>query len=291
MISIYYAEQIRRIEEKGIVIMRDVTAFVSYGRDTIWPYFTLALCDSGSTRALYDMQEIVHSVNDIACIMPGHMHRPLESSEDFKMTFFVLSRKFYEEFKYRTFSHDADKFNITPICHLKPEQAQHMISLTNQLETIAGYTEEELPHRKEMIFAILAVGYEFLNFYRREQDMNWTESRHQQLFMHFSELVVAHHRKSRDVKFYADLLHLTPKHLTKLICTYTGGMTPASWIDQYVVAQAKHLLTTRHFSVKETAYQLGFTESASFCRFFKRIAGLTPNEYTRRTAYPLSATI
>ena len=284
MISIDYAEQIRRIEEQGIVVMRDVTAFVSYGRDTIWPYFTLALCESGTMRALYDMQEAVHSVNDVACIMPGHLHRPLESSEDFKVTLFVLSRKLYDEFMYHTFSHDANKFNITPICHLTPEQAQHMMSLTDQLEIIAKHSEAELPHRQEMLISILSVGYDFLNFYRREQDKHWGNRRPQQLLNRFCELVVEHFRESREVQYYAELLNITPKHLTKTVSRYTGGVTPVAWIDQYVVAQAKNILTTQHLTVKETAFRLGFNESGSFCRFFKRVTSLTPREYLKKTS-------
>jgi len=284
MVSIDYAEQIRRIEEKGIVIMRDVTAFVSYGRDTIWPYFTLALCESGSMRSLYDMQESIHNVNDVACIMPGHLHRPLESSDDFKVTLFVLSRKLFDEFKFHTFIHDADKFNITPICHLTPEQAQHMISLTDQLDIIANHSESELPHRKEMLISILSVGYDFLNFYRREQDRHWNDRRPQQLFNRFCELVVDHFRESREVQFYADLLHITPKHLTKTIRKHTGGTTPMAWIEQYVVAQAKSILTTQHMTVKETAIRLGFNESASFCRFFKRATGYTTRQYLKKTS-------
>ncbi|MBQ1858726.1 MAG: helix-turn-helix transcriptional regulator [Paludibacteraceae bacterium] len=33
------------------------------------------------------------------------------------------------------------------------------------------------------------------------------------------------------------------------------------------------------FAVKATAYQLGFSEPASFCRFFKRVTGTTPQQF------------
>ena len=281
MTSYDYFEQIQHIEERGIVIMRDVTAFISYGKDTIWPYLTLALCESGSMRSLYDMQETVHTVNDVACIMPGHLHRPLECSDDYKVTIFFISQKLYNELPFQAFSHDADKFNITPVCHLTPEQAKHMMDITDLLEIIVNHTEAELPHRRKMLFSILSIGYEFLNLYRREQDKDWNERRPQQLFNRFCELVVAHYRESREVQFYADMLHVTPKHLTKTIRNHTGGTTPMAWIEQYIVAQAKNILVTQHMTVKETAYRLGFDESASFCRFFKRVAGVTPREFLK----------
>ena len=35
-------------------------------------------------------------------------------------------------------------------------------------------------------------------------------------------------------------------------------------------------------TVKETAYQLGFSATASFCRYFKRATGIYPQEYKER---------
>ncbi|MBP3755926.1 MAG: hypothetical protein J6I61_01425 [Prevotella sp.] len=87
--------------------------------------------------------------------------------------------------------------------------------------------------------AQLAVGYEFLNYYRCDQDRQWAENRYADTFNCFCDLVVKHYRESREVKYYASLLNLTPKHLSKVIRTVTGGLSPVEWIEQYVTAQAK----------------------------------------------------
>ena len=87
-----------------------------------------------------------------------------------------------------------------------------------------------------------------------------------------------HYRESREVKYYAALMNLSPKYFSKII-TEAAGMSPADWIEQYVVAQAKLMLHTQPFTIKETAFRLGFDESASFCRFFKRVTGLTPQQF------------
>jgi len=280
MTSKDYAEQLQQIEERGIVVMRNITGFISYGQETVWPYTTLLLNHSGTVRAMYDMQELIHGPNDIACILPGHMHCPLECSEDCNVTIFVLSQGLHKALWFHHFSHDAFKFNFAPTCHLTPEQAKHMMALADQVEIIANHTEAELPHRKEMLLAILSIGHEFLNLYRREQDKDWEKQRDAQLFSRFSELVVEHFRESREVKFYAKLLDLSPKHFSKII-TDAAGMSPSDWIEQYVVVQAKMMLSTQPITVKETAYRLGFDESASFCRFFKRVAGVTPREFIK----------
>ena len=138
----------------------------------------------------------------------------------------------------------------------------------------------EVPHRYQTLLAQLAVGYEFLNYYRYEQDKQWKATRHVEIFNHFCELVVRHYRESREIKFYANLLNLTPKHLSKVIRMATNGLSPAEWIEQYVIAQAKRLIATRATqTLQETAYLLGFSEPISFYRYFKRVTGMTAKQY------------
>ena len=82
------------------------------------------------------------------------------------------------------------------------------------------------------------------------------------------------------MKFYANLLHLTPKYLSKVIRAATGGLSPGEWIEQYVTAQAKRLIEIGATpTLQETAYMLGFSEPTSFYRYFKRVTGMTAKQY------------
>lgn len=277
-----YAQQLQNIEQTGLVVMRDVSRFSAYHTEIVCPHMALMIVERGSTRVLYDMQEKTQRQYDIACLLPGHLLNPMESSDDFKASIVVLSHQLYKNLQFHVFSHDYNKFNFAPISPLTPEQAENMLTVIHQLEIVAGHTEEELPHRYKMLLSLLAVGYEYLNLYRRRQDLQWADNRHVDLLNRFCDLVVDHYRESREVKYYAALLNLTPKYFSKVIASLTGGQSPADWINQYVASQAKHIISTQHLSVKETAYRLGFSESASFCRFFKRITGLTPQEYKNK---------
>jgi AraC-like DNA-binding protein len=87
------------------------------------------------------------------------------------------------------------------------------------------------------------------------------------------------------VKFYAEMLHLHPYHLTRAIREASGGQSPAQWIEQYVVTLAKKMIETHpNQSLKQTAYQLGFTEPTSFYRYFKHATGITAKEYRNSLA-------
>lgn len=271
---------IEEVEHSGILIVREMHRFFNLNEDFVFPHIILTLCLSGSARAKYDMRVITHRKNDLAFIMPGHVMHPMDCTDDFTYALFFISPKMFDDLRFHTFSHDYEKFNYAPVCSLTDEQAAHLLTIVDQLIVIANHTDKELPHRYQALLAQLAVGFEFLNYYRREQDRQWSENRHAELFNHFCDLVVKHYRESREVKYYASLMNITPEHLSRGIRAATGGLSPGLWIEQYVTAQAKRLIETHATpTLQETAYMLGFSEPTSFYRFFKRVTGMTAKQY------------
>ena len=276
---------IKEVEQYGILIVREALRFFNIDEDFVFPHITITLCLSGSARAMYDMRMITHHKNDLSFIMPGHIMHPIDCTDDFSYTVFFISPKMFDDLRFHTFSHDYEKFNYAPHCSLTDEQAAHLLAIVDQLIIIANHTDEDMPHRYQTLLAQLAVGYEFLNYYRHEQDRHWTAKRNVQIFNRFCDLVVNNYRKSREVKYYADLMNLTPKYFSKAIRTATEGLSPVKWIEQYVTAQAKRLIETHTAqTLQEIAYMLGFSEPTSFYRYFKRVTGMTAKEYRDSTS-------
>lgn len=98
-----------------------------------------------------------------------------------------------------------------------------------------------------------------------------------ELFNRFMMLLEKDYKQSRDVNYYADLMHITSKYLTNIVRQVTGH-TPKSIIDQYVILQLKMQLKRTGQSVKEIAWEYHFTDVSFFCRYFKRHTGLTPQQ-------------
>jgi len=275
--------QLRQLEHSDIVIVRDMPRFFDYNEDFVFPHTVLTLILSGSARAMYDMRVITHKKNDLSIILPGHIMHPMDCTDDFTYAVLFISPKMLDDLRFHIFSHDHEKFNYTPVCSLTDEQAAHLLAILDQLAVIASHTDKQLPHRYQTLLAQLAVFYEFLNFYRSDQDRQWTENRHADIFNRFCDLVVKHYRESREIKYYADLLNLTPKHLSKIIRTATNGLSPVKWIEQYVTTQAKRLIESgATATIQETAYMLGFTEPTAFYRYFKRVTGMTAKQYREK---------
>lgn len=271
---------LKDVEQSGIVVVREMRRFARLNEDYVFPDVVLTLILSGSARAKYDMQVITHRKNDLAIILPGHIMHPIDCTDDFTYAMLTISSKLFDDLRYHTFSHDSAKFNNAPVCSLTDKQATHLLAIVDQLDIIASLNGEEMPHRYQTLLAQLTVGYEFLNFYRYEQDKEWTANRHVEIFSRFCDLVVKHYRESREVKYYADLLELTPKHLSKVIRTAANGLSPSEWIEHYVTTQAKRLIATHATqTLQETAYLLGFSEPTSFYRYFKRVTGMTAKQF------------
>lgn len=98
-----------------------------------------------------------------------------------------------------------------------------------------------------------------------------------ELFNRFMMLMERDYKLSRDVNYYADLMHITSKYLTNIV-RQVAGHTPKTINDQYVILQLKMQLQRSSQSIKEIAWEYHFTDVSFFCRYFKKHTGLTPQQ-------------
>ena len=271
------------VEEKGVWIEPCKHRFTAFNTDVSFSFVIMTLCLSGTARALYDQREMTHRKNDLALLLPGHVMRPLECSEDYTYARIAISRAMIERLRPQLFSHDYMKYGTSPVFSLTDEQAKRLLQVLEHMAFTAAHSELEMTHRNHILLAQMAVGYEYINYYRKEQDRLLPPDNNAGIFSRFCDLVVEHYHESKEIQYYASLLDLHPKYLSRVVRTATNGVTPGQWIDRYVVAQAKRLIVANpELSLKEIAYELGFSEPTSFYRFFKRVTGLTANEFRHK---------
>ncbi len=85
------------------------------------------------------------------------------------------------------------------------------------------------------------------------------------------------------VQYCANQVCLSPNYFSDLIKKETGK-TAQEYIHLAVVERAKELLAENNQTVSEIAYELGFNYPHHLIRMFKRVVGMTPNEYRKRIA-------
>jgi len=276
---------IRFVEQKDLVVEKEICGFAVKGVDMSFPHVIILLCLRGYASAMYDMREEHVAKNMLSVIMPGHILRPMDWSDDFAYMRIAISTEILGEVKNHILGHEYDVFHKSPSCQLTDVQAQRVKALAEVLSAIAQHDMNELMLRRQMLQIQLAIAYEFIHYYRREEDKLLEKTKYVDVYNRFTDLVVAHYKENRNVNFYASMLNYDQQYFTKLFRKLSGGVSPLEWIQQYVVTQAKLLMDANpKQTVKETAYQLGFPTTANFCRYFKRATGIYPQAYKDREA-------
>jgi len=278
-----FEEALRTIEKSEMIVLRDIHSFPVYGQDIIFPYLMIFICHAGSSRALYDMQDIRFRKNEVAIILPNHIIHPIESSPDYTITVIIHSLAFEQEMTRRRMTHDHNKFHEIPACLLTDEEMAQYTKAVDMLELISNTPVSRYPHRHDMLMAQTDIMVEMLDACRREIDEEErANNRNRSVFNTFCNLLAAHYREQHEVAFYAEKAHLTTRHFSVLI-KEIAGMSASDYIEQYLASQAKTLLFSRpDLSVQQISDYLGYADSPSFCRFFKRKTGMTPNGFREK---------
>ena len=132
---------------------------------------------------------------------------------------------------------------------------------------------------RAMILAYYSQLHKFLE--NNKEISHYKNSRQEQIFKKFLDLLDEHYMNSRAVNFYADKLGITPKYLSSTTITFTG-ISASKIIDDFVVFQIKQHLYINTKSVKEISKLLNFQSQSFFGRYFKRITGMSPREYINK---------
>ena len=97
----------------------------------------------------------------------------------------------------------------------------------------------------------------------------------------FKELIAANYKTNAFVSHYAEILNVSPNHLTKSVTAITGK-TPTQLIDELLMLEAKVLLYQSQLSISEISYELGINDPSYFGRMFKKYTDKTPSEFRKQ---------
>lgn len=98
------------------------------------------------------------------------------------------------------------------------------------------------------------------------------------LYNQLLSLIADHYQQAHDVRYYADLLCITPRYLSQ-VTDRAVDRSPKQVIDNYLLQASKVLLRSSRLTIQEVASRLGFASQAAFGRFFRQHTQTSPSEY------------
>lgn len=109
---------------------------------------------------------------------------------------------------------------------------------------------------------------------------NGVKDRSSEYLERLMTLLVEHYRSERSVEFYAEKMHISPKHLSRVIRNLTGRSVH-QWIDEFIILEIKNLLRYSSLSIQQISYELNFPNPSFMGQYFKRVTGMTPGQYKK----------
>jgi AraC family transcriptional regulator, transcriptional activator of pobA len=243
-------------------------------------YYGVGLTTEGTSVLKTDLTTYDIAPNSIAAIAPHVIKQWVMRSADYKSYTVFFKKELLLQFnKQQNFLNEFTFFNSNEqhVLHATNEQAQHvqnnLLLLHDFLNGLHPYKTELIAHQLCIVLYTLQDYFQQINFIR-----NANITRSQMLATDFKNLVSKYFRQEHGVKFYAQQLHVSAKHLSETIKQETSK-TAGEWIDENILLEAKVLLSDNNVTISQVADMLNFTDQSSFGKFFKNLSGQSPKEY------------
>ncbi|MFB9055172.1 helix-turn-helix domain-containing protein [Mariniflexile ostreae] len=101
----------------------------------------------------------------------------------------------------------------------------------------------------------------------------------------FRVLLQKEYKNSRNVSYYAEALHVTPRRLTEITESWFGKPAKQIIIDK-IISESTRELKHSNLTIAEIAHEVGFSDEGNFSAFFKKHTGNSPSDL-RKAEYAI----
>lgn len=251
--------------------------------------FVFMFCVEGRVRLSINLKEFDMEKDQLTLIVPGYIGQLVdydhEKADEIHFIMVGISRRFMLRLNLdlnRLYS-DGSTYMENPCIRLNEEQknlAYNYLKLAKALITSSVANMRQCFGSLIASLFFLAEGAYSRQVELSRQSAQPEVSRADVVFNRFIRLLSEYHLQERNVAFYSEKLHLSPKYFSKLIKQSSGRSAP-EWIDSYVILEAKNHLKYSNMSIKEIVYRLHFSDQPTFTKFFKAHTGMTPAQFRK----------
>lgn len=167
----------------------------------------------------------------------------------------------------------------TPALNL---EAKNIKSIESNFRNINNEYYDNLPYKKQKIASLISTVYiDLARHYNTVSTVKTTTSiTYAETLRTLEKNIEIYFKKQKSAIFYANALHITPKHLNR-ITKATLGKTTTDLITERLILESKRLIVHSKNSLQNISELLGYKDYAYFSRVFKRKTSMTPLEFKK----------
>lgn len=264
-------------------------ATLTHGNITEWTdeaevlnYGVIMICRSGNAALQVNFNSYTLHEGAVITLFPNDVVRATDVSPDFTIETLRYDASILRE--------ASLQLEHTVYSQLRQDRCRHesktLTEIINAMFSLLRlyFVQQECTCLDQLVLLQLKAFFlgfhDYLQRFPEEKPEETGSRRMRELFDKFMNALESRYRESRDVAFFASLLHITPKYLNTIVQRITGH-NAKTVIDHYAVLQLKLTLKSSDLTVKEVAWQHHFSDVSFFCRYFKQHTGMTPQQFRK----------
>lgn len=137
---------------------------------------------------------------------------------------------------------------------------------------------EMLDNKGQSAYMLQLIGTFITKIATRQFESPGLSKNYDPLVISLIALIEKNFKERLTTEAYAKLLHVSPRSLQDHVKKASGSSVPLLQKDR-ILKEAKKLLCTTDLNINEISMELGFTDSAYFCNWFKKATSFLPTAY------------
>ncbi len=258
-----------------------------FGRDTVSELFAVDAFAIGYTTqgfSLFEFNNEVHRLEpgSVFILAPTHTCKLVECSADYKVRLLLLDSNGHNLSVHLNYLVKSERWTQTyfnPVIKLNKEESDRMNTCLDRIA--AEIIRPECPNRTAILRLVTTWHHveldNIMQLHMKEiTDSNKPLTRQQTLARQLYRLIVNNYRKEHQVKFYSEQMCLTSQYLNQ-ITTAIFGKTLSAIISDLLFSTARSMILASEMGIQEISDELNFADQASFSKFIKKTAGVSPS--------------
>jgi AraC-like DNA-binding protein len=243
-------------------------------------FFAVMLFSAGSGTHTIDFTQYRVEPGSVFIMAPGQVHS-WDLSKDVDGFVVFHTRPFLDRNSMLTKAETKSFFSFAQYPSAVQLSKTASKSIQSRIQQIAAENQgHEFGKNEYMRLLIEQIYLELARAFISAGRQGEKQSPYYHKYLEFENLLEANFRTMKSASAYADRLHVSAKHLNRIVRSVIGKSTSEAILDR-VILEAQRMLIHSEKNFAEIADGLGFEDYSYFSHVFKKKTGKSPSDFLK----------